>query len=111
MRRNDKIVNSSPAKNEQGAVLRNAYSGRDAPSRLGPRLVDSTPRSSRGGSTSRRAALVMSPMKPARSNGDFGGGTSSRGGAPQSSARGVGKKEAQSWMSEQGSWAERAWAS
>ena len=115
MRRNDKIVNSSPAKNEQGAELRNAYSGRDAPSRLGPRgMVESTPRSLRGGggSTSRRAALTMSPMKPMRnSGGNLGGGGSSRGGgAPQSSARGVSKKEAQSWLSEQGSWAERAWA-
>jgi hypothetical protein len=37
MARHDKIVNSSPAKNAQSAPLRNVYSGRDAPSRLGPR--------------------------------------------------------------------------
>jgi hypothetical protein len=103
MARHDKIVNSSPAKNAQNAPLRNVYSGRDAPSRLGPRRGDTTPRLA-ARATARHAALSMSPMKPAQSGGGSGGVGASLG-----SARGVGAAEAQSWMGEKGCWGERVW--
>lgn len=93
MARGDKIVNSSPAKNANNAALRHAYSGRDAPSRRGPRLH--SPRGS---------ALLASPVK-SPVQGGYGGGFT----GPLSSARGVGAAEAQAWTREKGCWGERPW--